>query len=389
MGIRLQILLISLAALSYHQYQIINPLLVEWVPDNDIDFTKINNYICSTAPGFENLGKMPGSEDIEISKKHKLAFVTVGLRYPMGEMESYNMKIEEHEPKFKGIYVYDLKEETLNEPIKLEFDDVSPHGISLIDVDDKVIRVAFNSHARGFHYENPGEEELIIFDYDIKLKEVIFTSRIPIKSETVFVNDIAWRSESSLYLSNDHGYARFEPEGSFFNTLLFNLEFILPIPQKCKVQYLELEKDLKLIKSIKTVYDGGRMGNGVLIQDGYLVMAETLGTVVNRFRILDNGDLDKINDLKFDTVLDNLSVDENGDLLLSGITNAPKHISVRKSDDPKTPKGYVIKLKPDLSEYVVIHTHADKGISTAATWNNENSMLIGAPDFPLEYCTKS
>ena len=121
---------------------------------------------CKVSPGFENLGDLPGSEDVEILDD--LVFVSIGLRY---DLFAHTL-----EPtKWQGVFVYDAKRPE-NQPTKIELENSNPHGISLFKISDSIVRVFVVSHEKVT--DNTGKEEIIIFDYDVVEKVKIREFRV-------------------------------------------------------------------------------------------------------------------------------------------------------------------------------------------------------------------
>ena len=180
-------------------------------------------------------------------------------------------------------------------------------------------------------------------------------------------NDVVAVAKNKFYVTNDHG----SPKG-----LMRTLEEYLQIPRS----YLLYFDGVAFSK----VLEGIKYGNGVNIsRNGQKIfLATTTGRTLLTFdRDRETGKLELADELNLKSGIDNISVDEDGNLWIGA---HPKMLAfVGHAKDPHNPSpSQVLKLTPDGNgSYSVREIYLDdgnqlSGSSVAVHYKNE--LFVGA-----------
>ncbi|XP_058037216.1 serum paraoxonase/arylesterase 2-like [Ahaetulla prasina] len=312
---------------------------------------------CELIPGIDN-----GAEDIEILP-NGLAFISSGLKYP-------GLKV--FEPHKGGqILLMNLKSESPR-PVELkieggfDLDSFNPHGISIyMENSDSIYLFVVN------HPEGNSAVEIFKFFQDEKYLLYLRTVTNQLLSS---VNDILAVGPEHFYATNDR-YFRSE-------TVSIYLEVFWGFSWTNVVYYSP--------KKVKEVASGFYSANGInMSPDGkFIYVADILDHSIQVFQKMSNMNLTPVKALKFETILDNISVDrKTGDLWLGCHPNAAKLISY----DPKDPPGSEILLVKDIlsDKPKIITVYVDDGTiiqgSSVAVYF-ERHLIVGTVFQKALYC---
>ncbi len=307
-------------------------------------FKTIHNHLEGSVKKIYN--EMPGTEDLEVDYEKGLLFISSSDRWKTMRGESSK----------DGIFL--LRLDSASGPKKLvttyrgEF---HPHGISYLNSDSGAFLFVVNHNKEGNFVE--------IFNFK---KDTLFHVRSVTSSMMCCPNDVVGIDKNRFYVTNDHG----SPKG-----LMRTLEEYLQIPRS----YLLYFDGLVFSK----VWTGINYGNGVnSSKDGKKIfLATTTGRTLLTFnRDSKSGKLELADELNLKTGIDNISVDENGNLWIGA---HPKMLAfVRHAKDPHNlSPSQVLKLTPDGNgSYSVREIYLDDGAqlsgsSIALSYKNE--LFIG------------
>ena len=222
-----------------------------------------------------------GAEDITISRSDSFAIISSTKRntFPAEEQERGDL------------YFMDLK----NEPFKVQklTGDITrsfaPHGISIFQTSDSTYKVAAINHT---------EEGHSIEIFQLKNEQLTFVKTIR-DASLISPNDLVLVNENQFYFTNDHrsteGFGKFQEEYLGF--------------RKTNVVYFDGT-------DFKEVADGIAYANGINMDTKHnlLYVASVRDFLVKVYQILDKGDLKFIADIDCDTGVDNIEMDNEGNL---------------------------------------------------------------------------
>jgi arylesterase/paraoxonase len=269
-----------------------------------------------------------GSEDITIDRRTGMAFIS--------SCDFRAMSRAGNVPR-GAIYGYDL---TAADPVLTEFTkdfphEFNPHGIGLFQGPDGIRLFVINHRSDGHFVE--------VFDY--QGGKLVY--RQSIHDELMrSPNDLCPVDEERFYVTNDHGWA---------SGLGRTLEDFLQLPL-ADVLYYDGKKFIQ-------VADGLRYANGVAASaDGKrLYVGETVGRKLRVYDRQENGRLNEGYIVDLDTGVDNIELDENGDLWIGA---HPKLLTyVRYAGDParKAPCQILrVSLLPDEG-FLAVEEHVTDG----------------------------
>lgn len=285
---------------------------------------------------------IPGPEDAQIDRMTNTLFIAGSERRP-GDMSD------------NGIYALQL--DSASSPLKLGTDflgEFNPHGISLLRKDSILYLFAVNHNNNGDFVElfRVGD------DYLHHMKSLSH-------EDMCCPNDLIALDLDKVYISNDHG----SKEG-----LGRTMEDYLNIPRASIFFYdgNELEKVAKPF----------HYANGLNIsRDGTkLYLAETTGKAITTFSILPNGELQKLGSYDAGTGVDNIDIDEEGNLWVAAHPRMLDFVGHVKDSLNFSPSE-VLKLVPVSDhefekEVIYLNTGEQLSASSVAISHN-NELFIG------------
>ena len=226
---------------------------------------------------------MPGTEDVAYDEVHNLLFISSANRW------ATTLK---HENPLDGIYALDLND-SLNTPPKKILTtysgDFHPHGISVLQQEGSTYLFVVNHNKTGNYIEK------------FKFFEETLMHLKSYKSELLFSpNDVAALTDSTFYVSNDHGSK---------TTLGTTLEAYLQLPRSYVV-YFDGQHYKKIIKNLK-------YANGVILSKNKqeLYVATSTGQTILFYNVKPDGNLILHHYINTHTGNDNITVEnQSGDL---------------------------------------------------------------------------
>lgn len=273
-----------------------------------------------------------GSEDIDIDHEAELLFISAG-------------NFRNLEDGIAGIYVLDLADKDAI-PTLLPSDYsglVRPHGISVVKDQGKTILFVINHLA----------DKDLIEKFEYSEGRLIHLNSFE-HPELNNPNDMVALSADRYYVSNDHGSA----SGSIMATL----EEYLQLPLS-NIVYCESG-------DCKKVWTGLQMANGINVSHDHknIYVTHTLGQELLSFdRSEANGELSLINKQSLGSGLDNIDVDQDGNLWIG---SHPKMFSfvAHATDAEKIAPSQVFKVDvSDPTNYSVEEVFLDDGSTISAS----------------------
>ena len=305
--------------------------------------------ISTFAPGpCRVVGGVLGSEDITIDQQTGMAFISSC---------DFRAMVKGDKAPRGAIYGYDLNaaNPVLTELTKDFQGEFNPHGIGLYRGPDGIRLFAVNHRSDGHFVE--------VFDYQGSR----LVHRQSIRDELMrSPNDVCPIDGERFYVSNDHGW----PSG-----IGRTLEDFLRLPLS-GVLYYDGRKFIQ-------VADGLRYANGVAISPDrkQLYVGETVGRRLRVYKRSEDGRLDDGYIVDVDTGVDNIELDDKGDLWIGA---HPKLLTyARYAGDParKAPCQILrVSLLPNEG-FVIVEEHVTdgsdlSGASVGAVY--KDLLLIGS-----------
>jgi len=255
---------------------------------------------------------MPGPEDLQVDHKTGVLFISSAAR--RGEEESNN----------DGIYILDLT--STESPILLSTDytgSFHPHGISLLRKDSTLYIFAINHNNNGDYVEK--------FKFNGSSLEHIASYSAP---DICCPNDLVAIDVDKFYVSNDHG-------------------------TKTGIMRI-LEDYIRMPRSALFYYDGTSFtkaagpfnyANGVNVSNdkNRLYLTTTTGASIITFDVHDDGTLTRKGTTDLGTGVDNIDVDEEGNLWIGAHPKLLDFVSHAKDSTSISP-AQILKLTP-VDEY--------------------------------------
>ena len=285
---------------------------------------------------------VPGPEDMQIDRQTEMIYISATDRRKGNTPEN-------------GIYKLDVNEWAAPQKIATDFkNEFNPHGISIYRADRILYLYAINHSAGGDFVES------------FVVEDSLLRHRATFQTENICCpNDLVVTDLDKFYLSNDHGAK---------NGIRRIIEDYLKIP-KSSIYYYNG-------RSFKKVAKPFHYANGINISpDGKkLYLAETTGSAISTFEILDEGNLQQLGSYDTGTGVDNIDVDEEGNLWVAA---HPKLLSFVKhsKDSVNYSPSQVLKLIPsgttDFTRTLVYQNTGDElsGSSVAVELNGE--LFVG------------
>ncbi len=284
---------------------------------------------------------LPGAEDMTLSRIDSFLIVSSTDRatYPPLEEEK------------GGLYLIDLKTKDFN-PIALTTDykgGFAPHGISLFKK-DSTYQVAVVNHTEKGH----SIELFELANHQLKHLKTMTDENM------IRPNDVVLIGPDEFYFTNDHGYTK--GIGKF-------IEEYAGLAFSNVVHYKN--------GTYKVAAEGIAYANGINYDatNNRLYVASARGFLVKVFTKEKDGTLTFIEDIDCETGVDNIELDEEGNLWIGAHPNLLRFSAYAKGKKESSPSE-IIKInyrsKGDYSiEKVFISDGTDMSASSVATpWNN-------------------
>ena len=277
---------------------------------------------------------MSGPEDLDIDRENGLLFISSSDRWALRNGKSASND---------GIYVLDI--ESNESPKKLETNysgDFHPHGISFLKKDSTSFLFVVNHNSKGDFVE--------LFKFEKHQLDHLRTFSSPMMC---CPNDLVAVDIDKFYVSNDHG----------------NEDGLMRVLE----DYLKLASSYLLYfdgTEYRKAYEGLNYANGVAISnDGkQLYLTHTTGRQMLTFdRKPETGYLDIKSTLELGTGVDNITIDEEGNIWIGA---HPKLFSfVEHSKDP---------TKNSPSELLKVTPHESNTFSIQRIFTNDGTDLSGS-----------
>jgi arylesterase/paraoxonase len=273
-------------------------------------------------------------------------------------VSSYDRRIEVEDPSQEiagAIYIYDLDEKVFTK-VSPDLIDFKPHGISLYELPNGALRLFVVDHAHEKH-------QIQIFDFK---NETLSLVRSVESEEFISPNDIHAVGPEQFYVTNDHG---------FVTGIMRLMEDYLMLPLSNLV-FFDGE-------SAKEVAAGMAYANGVQTNKSgnRLYLASVTSLTLNIYeRNTVTNDLYLLTSINTGTGVDNIELDEKGDLWLGAHPQLLKFVSHAKNIDKRSPSE-IIKIKVSDGSYDVVPVYRNtgdpiSGVSVAAVKGDR--MLVGS-----------
>ena len=304
-----------------------------------IDISSSNKIIARIA--------LKGAEDIVVDQEGGFAIISATNRlvYPPTKPESGNLYfIDLNDEKFQPV--------NLTSKMELAF---APHGIDMMKISDTTYQILAINHINKQHS---------IEKFLLKGQELVHLKTF--KNESMIQpNDLEIISQDEFYFTNDHAFTEglgkiIEEYGglSLSNVIRFN-----------KDNYTEVATDIAYANGI--VYDQKRK---------LLYVASPRYFKVKVFYRKSNGMLDFIEDIPAKTGVDNLTLDDFGNIWIGAHPNLLRFAAYAKGDYEISPSE-IIKIKYESkNQFMVESLWVDNGEkmsgSTVAVPYN-NWLLVG------------
>ncbi|MAD96369.1 MAG: hypothetical protein CMB99_03485 [Flavobacteriaceae bacterium] len=284
---------------------------------------------------------LPGAEDMTLSRVDSFLIVSSTDRatYPPLEEEK------------GGLYLLDLKTKDFN-PIALTAEytgGFAPHGISLLKKDSTYQVAVVNHTAKGHSIEF----------FELVHQKLKHTKTMTDES-MIRPNDVVFIGPDEFYFTNDHGYT--EGFGKF-------VEEYAGLAFSNVVHYKN--------GTYKVAAEGIAYANGINFDatNNRLYVASARGFLVKVYNRESDGSLTFIEDIECETGVDNIELDEEGNLWIGSHPNLLRFSAYAKGKKESSPSE-IIKIsyrsKGEYSiEKVFVSDGSDmSGSSVATPWNN-------------------
>lgn len=264
-----------------------------------------------------NIGKtdyiyhnMPGTEDVEFDSKRQFLLISSSNRAMM--LKNQNQR--------DGIYALNLKDTNNTKPKRMLTTyggAFHPHGISLIQQDSATYVFAVNHNNQGSFIEKFIIKNGTLMHLKTYQNNLMFSP-----------NDVVAITDSTFYVTNDHG-----SKPGFKQTL---------------ENYLQLPKSYVLYfdgQNFKKVAEGLKYANGVSYskEKHEVYVATSIGQKLYIYNQAPNGALILTHYINTHTGIDNITIDNSGDLWLAGHPKLLKFIAHAK-DSSKISPAEVIRI---------------------------------------------
>ncbi len=276
---------------------------------------------------------LPGAEDITVSSRDSFAIVSSTKRV------SYPAEKEEE----GGLFLMELNSGDFNiEPLTKSYtNSFAPHGISMIKKDSVYSVMAINHTLKGHSIE--------VFD----LKDKTLKHRKTLIDKTmVSPNDLVIIDENSFYFTNDHG------------------------DTKGLVRLLEDYTGLALSNVI--YFDGNtysEAASGISYANGInfdrkrnlIYVASARKFLVKVYNRIADGSLEFIEDIHCGTGVDNIALDDEGNLWLGAHPNLLKFAAYNKGKEAFSPSEIIKITYRGTNDYTLETVYLEDGSKMSAS----------------------
>ena len=250
---------------------------------------------------------MPGPEDMQVDHRSGKLFISSTERRTDDKADN-------------GIYMLEIA--SSGQPIKMQTTlkgEFNPHGISLFRKDSVLLLFVIN------HTQDGDKVEKFRVEGEVLEYESSFSSKL-----MCCPNDLVAIGHDQFYVTNDHG-----SKAGFSRAM----EDYLRIPRASIVFYNGV--------GFETVAKPFHYANGINISKDkkFLYLAETTGAAISIFEIEANGDLQQLNSVDVGTGVDNIDIDEEGNLWVAAHPKLLDFVQHQKDSINLSPSE-VIKLIP-------------------------------------------
>lgn len=291
------------------------------------------------SPGVcRDIAGVAGAEDLQIDRKSGTMFISSNdwRAFQVGKAGAGN-----------GIYALDLAKPD-GTPVRLDGAPAvfHPHGLSLYRAPNGAETLMVVNHPM------PGKSEVDIFDI-VRAGDGALSlhQRAAVSGQLLFsANDVVAVGADRFYATNDHGSR---------TQMGAMLEMYALLPRASVVYYDG--------NAFRTVAEGMRFANGINVSPDYsrLYVSESTGRRIDTFtRDVISGDLTAQGDFEIASGLDNIDVDEAGNLWIG---SHPKMLALLDyGTDPK---------KPSPSEITKVTVTGGMPASAETVYENDGSQI--------------
>lgn len=276
---------------------------------------------------------LQGTEDITVSFIDSFALISSTNRsilLPEGETSN-------------GLYYMDLKEEffSLKHLVSLIPKPFAPHGISMVKTDNTYKVLAINHISQGHSIE------VFKLYNDFLIFEKTLTD-----PSMISPNDLVVIDEDRFYFTNDHGYTK--GIGKFLEEY-FGLSV-------SNVIYFDGEKYIE-------VADGIAYANGINFDfsRNLLYIASTRGFMVKVYSRNKDGSLEFIEDIPCGTGVDNIEIDNEGNLWIGAHPNLLRFAAYAKGSKEASPSEIIKVNYRGKNDYTIKKIYIDDGSIMSAS----------------------
>jgi arylesterase/paraoxonase len=276
---------------------------------------------------------LPGVEDMAIARADSLLILSVDDRAARREGNT----------GLKGLYLIDLRDPSF-EPISLT-DQLDfpffPHGLSIFQLDSAKYGLMAINHIDGKH----SVEHFILEGKTLTHQKTITDPNF------ISPNDLVMVGPEKFYYSNDHGYS------SGFGVFAENY-----IGWKAS--------NVGFYDGTSAEIKAGSIGyaNGIQFESSknLLFVASVRGFLVKVYQVDENWNLTHLEDIKTGTGVDNIELDESGDLWIGAHPNLLRFASYAAGKNPTAPSE-VIQIRYSLENSTVKSIYTDPGTDISGT----------------------
>lgn len=291
---------------------------------------------------------MAGTEDIVYDSIHQFLYISSSNRWA---------SMLKHQKPLDGIYALDINDSLNANPKKMlttyrgEF---HPHGISVIQQDGSTFVFAVNHNNKGSFIEKFSLQNGTLMHLKTYANDLMFSP-----------NDVAAITDSTFYVTNDHGN-----QAGFKQTL----ENYLQLP-KSYVLYFDGKTYKKVINKLK-------YANGISFSkdNNAVYVATSTGQNVYIYKRALDGSLNLSHYINTHTGVDNVTIDNQGDLWLAGHPKLLQFTSHAKDSTKISPSEVIIihKLPNGIYEQTQIYLNDGTEISgSSVAFKFKNYVFVG------------
>jgi len=309
-------------------------------------FKNIKNYNAGTVTKIYT--NMAGTEDLAFDKVHNLLLISSSNRWAI------TLK---HENPLDGIYALYLNDSINKNPKKMLTTftgNFHPHGISVLQQKGNTYVFAVNHNKTGSYVEKFKIKNDTLIHLKSYANELMFSP-----------NDVAAVTDSTFYVTNDHGY-----KPGFKQTL---------------EDYLQLPKSYLLYfdgKNYTKVVSGLKYANGVNLSadKSEVYLATSTGQKLYIYKRDAHGFLDIQQYINTHSGIDNITVDKQGDLWLAAHPQLLKFARHAKDSTKLSPSEVIRIHKKDNGVYKQTVYYLNDGTEISGTcvaYRFKNQLFVG------------